>query len=62
VDKLFIKYTAFVRYCRSGNIIGQYISHLQILRRSMTVRREELYNILNEFGIPMKLIWLIKCV
>ena len=27
-----------------------------------SVRSEVLYNILSEFGIPMKLVWLIKCV
>jgi purine nucleoside phosphorylase len=27
-----------------------------------TVRREVLYNILIGFGVPMKLVWLIKCV
>jgi hypothetical protein len=41
--------------------MGQYISYLQILRRACdSVRIEVLFSILTEFGIPVKLIRLIK--
>jgi hypothetical protein len=40
--------------------MGQYISCLWISRRPVTQDRKVLYSILNEFGIPMKLIRLIK--
>jgi hypothetical protein len=37
--------------------MGQYISYLLIMRRPLTqVRREVLYNILIELGIPMKVV------
>jgi hypothetical protein len=38
----------------------QYISYLQISRKPVSFRREVLYNILIEFGIPRKLVGLIK--
>jgi len=39
-------------------MIERYVSYLlQILKRPM---REVLYNVLIEFGIPLKLVWLIK--
>jgi hypothetical protein len=40
--------------------MAQYISYLQISRKFDSVRREALSNILIEFGIPRKLVELIK--
>jgi hypothetical protein len=42
--------------------MGQYISYLYVDREKAydTVRREILYIILSEFGIPLKLVKLIK--
>jgi hypothetical protein len=52
---------AFVRYCRNdGSIVRQCMSCLLTPRNLMTVRRKVLYNILVEFGIPVKLVKLIK--
>jgi hypothetical protein len=54
--QLLIIYSAFVKYLRkNGNTMKQCISSLYT-----SVRREVLYNILIEFGIPMKLVRLIK--
>jgi hypothetical protein len=44
-DQLLIRFSAFVRYWR---------------KNGRTVRREVLYNILIEFGLPMMLVRLIK--
>jgi hypothetical protein len=38
----------------------QYISYLQILRRLITVMGEVMYNIFIAFGMPVKLVRLIK--
>jgi len=55
IDQLLIRYSAFIRYWRRNeSTVGQYISYLQ------TSRRGVLYTILIEFGIPMKLVRLIK--
>jgi hypothetical protein len=55
-DQLLIRFSAFVRYWRkNGSTVRQYISYVHD-----SVRREVLYNILIEFGIPMKLVRLIK--
>jgi hypothetical protein len=53
-EELLIRYFAFVRYWRKK---WQYIV---IYRLHDSVRREVLYNILHEFGIPIKLVRLIK--
>jgi hypothetical protein len=43
------------------NIMGQHSSYLWILQKAYdSVRRKVLHNILIEYGIPMKLIMLIK--
>jgi hypothetical protein len=55
-DQLLIRFSAFVRYWRkNGSTMRQYIK-----KAYDSVRREVLYNILIEFGVPMKLVRLIK--
>ena len=61
--QLLIIYFAFVKYCRkNGNTMKQCISQLFIDFKKAydSVRREVLYNILSEFGIPKKLVRLVK--
>jgi hypothetical protein len=45
---------------KNGSTMRQYISYSYTSRKSHSVRKEVLYNILIEFGVPMKLIRLIK--
>jgi hypothetical protein len=55
-DQLLIRSFAFVRYWRKdGSATRQYISY-----DSDSVRRDVLYNIIIEIGVPMKLFSLIK--
>ena len=57
-DQLLIIYSAFVKYLRKNwSTIRQCFSYLQTSRK---LRKEVLYNILTEFGIPVKLVTLIK--
>jgi len=58
--ELLIVYSAFIKYLiKNGNTVKQCFSK----KAYDSVRREVLYYILNEFGIPMKLVKLIKvCV
>ena len=57
-DQLLIIYFAFVKYLRkNGNTIRQCISYLQTSRK---LRKEVFYDSLTEFGIPVKLVTLIK--
>jgi hypothetical protein len=50
----------FVRYWRKNwSTMIQYISYSDFMKAYVSVRREVLYNILIEFGIPMKLVRLI---
>jgi len=59
--QLLIIYSAFVRNLRkNGNTMKQCISSIDLKKAYDSVRREVLCNILVEFGIPMKLVWLIK--
>jgi hypothetical protein len=55
---------AFVRYWRkNGSTMRQYIRYSYTSRKPMIlVRWEVIYNILIEFGVPMKLVRLIKNV
>jgi hypothetical protein len=57
-DQLLIRFSAFVRYWRKNGTVH----HLFIgfNKTYDSVRREILYNILKEFGVPMKLVKLIK--
>jgi hypothetical protein len=53
-DQLLTRFFAFIRYWRKNeSTMKQYISY-------DSVRREVLYNIKIEFGVPMKLVGLIK--
>jgi hypothetical protein len=46
IDKLLIRYSAFIIYWRkSGSIMGQYINYLDLKKACDSVRREVLYNI-----------------
>ena len=58
--QLLIIYSAFVEYLRKK--YSEPVHHLFIdLKKAYdSVRREVLYNILTEFGIPKKLVRLIK--
>ena len=56
--QLLITYSAFIIHKKNENIAKQCISSLFY----DSVRREVSYNNLTEFGIPMKIIRLKKCV
>jgi hypothetical protein len=57
-NPLLIRFSAFVRYWRrNGNTMRLYLDFKNVYD---SVRREVLYNIPTEFGIPMKLLRLIK--
>ena len=60
--QLLIICSAFGRYLRkNGNTTKQFISFFIDFKKAYdSVRREVFYNILIEFGIPMKLVRLIK--
>jgi len=60
--QLLIIYCAFVKYLRKKWEYNEAVHQLFIDFKNAynSVRREVLYNILNEFGIPMKLVRLIK--
>jgi len=59
---LLIIYSAFVKYVRKKSEYNETVYKLFIDFRKAydSVRREVLYNILSEFGIPMKLVRPIK--
>jgi hypothetical protein len=61
-DQLLIKYSAFVRCWRRSREYSETVRQLFIDFKKAydSVRREVLYNILIEFGVPMKLVRLIK--
>jgi hypothetical protein len=62
--QLLIRFFAFVRYWRRKWEYNKTVLHLFIDFKTAydSVRWEVLYNILIEFGIPMKLVRLIKMV
>ena len=45
---------------RSNNFNGRNMYDLDFMKACDSVRRKVLYNILSEFGIPMKLVRLMK--
>ena len=60
--QLLIIYSAFVKYLRKKWVYNKAVYQLFIDFKNAydSVRREVLYNIFIEFGIPMKLVRLIK--
>ena len=61
--RLLIIYSAFVKYWRKNRNTINSASALYRLKKAYdSVRREVLYNILIEFGIPKKFVRLVKCV
>jgi hypothetical protein len=60
--RLLIIYSAFVKYLREKWDYNEVVHQLFIgfKKAYESVRREVLYNILIEFGIPMKLVRLIQ--
>jgi hypothetical protein len=62
-DQLLIRFSAFIRYWRkNGSTMRQTVHQLFIVFKKAydSMRREVLYNILIRFGVPMKLVRLIK--
>jgi hypothetical protein len=61
-DQLLIRLSAFVGYWRKKWEYSETVHQLFIDFKKVydSVRREVLYNILTEFGVPMKLVRLIK--
>jgi hypothetical protein len=57
-DQLLIRFSAFVRYWRKKLEYTETVHLLFIDFKK--ARREVLYNILIEFGVPMKVVMLIK--
>jgi hypothetical protein len=62
IDQLLIRYSAFVRYwrkkCKYNGTVHELL--LDFEKAYDSVRREVLYNIFIEFGIPVKLIRVMK--
>ena len=58
--QLLIIYSAFVKYLRKNGNQAVNQLFMNFKKAYDLVRREVLYNILNEFGIPMKVVKLIK--
>jgi hypothetical protein len=60
-DQLLITLSAFLRYLRkNGNTMRQYIAIDRHQTAYDLVWREILYNILTKFGVPVKIVLLIK--
>jgi hypothetical protein len=61
-DQLLIMYSAFIRYWRKKWKYNETADQLFIdfIKDRNSVRREVLYNILIEFGVPMNLVRLTK--
>jgi hypothetical protein len=61
IDQQLIKFSICGRYWKkNGSIMVRYISNLYISRNLRFIKREVLYNILVEFGIPRKVAGLTK--
>jgi hypothetical protein len=62
IDQLLIRFSAFARYWRKKWEYSETAHQLFIVFKKAydSVRREELYNILKEFRVSMKLVRLIK--
>jgi hypothetical protein len=61
-DQLLIRFSAFLRYWRKKWEYNETVHQLfkDFKKAYDSVRREVLYNILIECGVPMKLVMLIK--
>jgi hypothetical protein len=61
-DQLLITSFAFIRYWRKKWVYNKAVHQLFVdfKKAYNSVRREVLYNILIEFGVPMRLVRLIK--
>jgi hypothetical protein len=61
-DQLLIRFSVFIRCCRKKWEYNETVHQLFIDFKKAydSVRREVLYNILIEFGAPMKLVRLVK--
>jgi len=57
---LLIIYSAFVKYLRRNGNTMMHQLFIDFKKAYDSVRKEVLYNILIEFGVPMKLVRLIK--
>jgi hypothetical protein len=57
-DQLMIRFFAFLH----GSRVTVYQLIIDFKKTSYSVRREVLYSILTEFGVPVQLVRLIKCV
>jgi hypothetical protein len=55
IDQILMRYSAF----DTGEQVGVHQLFIDSEKRSMTLERT-MYNILMGFGVPMKLVWLIK--
>ena len=59
--QLLIIYSAFAKYLRqNGDTVKKFISSIDFKKAYDSVRREVLYKNLIEFGIPRKLVRLVK--
>jgi hypothetical protein len=56
--QLLIRFSAFIRYWEYNETVHQLF--IDFKKACDSVRREVLYNIPIEFGVPMKLVRLIK--
>jgi hypothetical protein len=60
-EQVLIRFSTFVIYWReSGNTMRVYQLFIDFRKACDSVRREVLYNFLIKFGVPVKLVWLIK--
>jgi hypothetical protein len=64
IDQVLVRFSAFVRYCRKKWEYNETIHQLFINFKKAydSVRKDVLYSILIEFGVPMKIFKLIKHV
>jgi hypothetical protein len=59
-DQLLIRFSAFIRYWRKNGSTMKHQLFMNFKKAYDSVRREVFYNILIQFGVPMKLVRLIK--
>jgi hypothetical protein len=63
-DQLLIRFSAFVRYWGEKSDYNEAVHQffIDFKKAYDSVRKEVLYSILIEFGVPMKLVSCLKCV